>query len=96
MLSWHDPGVTTAQILVADDDEAIAASVRRALVYEGYDVFVVHDGSAALRSAVERPFDLFVLDVMMPELDGVEVCRLIRADSDVPILMLTARDALTV
>ena len=73
--------MTNAQILVADDDEAIAASVRRALIYEGYDVSVVHDGATALRVAVERPFDLFVLDVMMPELDGVEVCRRIRSDS---------------
>ena len=86
--------MTNAQILVADDDEAIAASVRRALIYEGYDVSVVHDGAAALRVAVERPFDLFVLDVMMPELDGVEVCRRIRSDSSVPILMLTAKDAI--
>ena len=81
-----------AQILIADDDERIAASVRRALIYEGYDVTVASDGSEALAAARERPFDLVVLDVMMPEVDGVEVCRRLRAAGDVPVLMLTAKD----
>jgi len=87
-------GVVNPQILVADDDERIAASVRRALIYEGYDVAVAHDGSEALAMARERPFDLVVLDVMMPGVDGVEVCRRIRADGDMPVLMLTAKDAI--
>jgi two-component system response regulator MprA len=62
-------------ILVADDDELIAASLRRALIYEGYRVEVANDGVAALKSALEHRPDLVVLDVMMPGLDGIEVCR---------------------
>ncbi len=80
------------QILVVDDDEMIAASVRRALVYEGYAVVVAHDGAEALRAARNHQPDLMILDVMMPEVDGIEVCRRIREDGDVPVLMLTARD----
>lgn len=80
------------QILVADDDEMIAASIRRALIYEGYSVEVVHDGAQALVSARDRQPDLVILDVMMPEVDGVEVCRRLRADGDIPVLMLTAKD----
>jgi two-component system response regulator MprA len=80
-------------ILVVDDDTRIAASVRRALVYEGYDVDVAYDGRAALYSAFGQAPDLVVLDLMLPDIDGFEVCRRLRAESDVPILMLTARDA---
>ncbi|GMR02740.1 MAG: two-component system response regulator MprA [Acidimicrobiia bacterium] len=80
------------QILVVDDDEMIAASVRRALVYEGYAVVVANDGAEALRVARNHQPDLMILDVMMPEIDGIEVCRRIREDGDVPVLMLTARD----
>jgi len=80
------------QILVADDDEMIAASIRRALIYEGYDVSVAKDGAQALAAARDRHPDLVILDVMMPEIDGVEVCRRLRAEGDVPVLMLTAKD----
>jgi two-component system, OmpR family, response regulator MprA len=82
-----------ARILVVDDDPRIAAAVRRALVYEGYEVDLADDGRGAIDAARERLPDLVVLDVMLPELDGIEVCRRLRAGSDVPILMLTARDA---
>jgi len=82
-----------ARILVVDDDPRIAAAVRRALVYEGHAVDVAADGAGALAAARERLPDLVVLDVMLPGIDGVEVCRRLRAASDVPILMLTARDA---
>jgi two-component system response regulator MprA len=86
-----------ARLLVVDDDPRIAASLRRALIYEGYEVAVAADGPAALASARERPPDLVVLDVMLPGLDGVEVCRRLRTGSppgeEVAILMLTARDA---
>jgi two-component system response regulator MprA len=86
-------GTMKPHVLVADDDKRIAASVRRALIYEGYDVSVVHDGTEALRMARDHMPDLLILDIMMPEIDGVEVCRRIRADGDVPVLMLTAKDA---
>ncbi len=82
-----------ALILVVDDDSRIAASLRRALIYEGYTVEVAGDGPAALACARERPPDLVVLDVMLPGLDGVEVATRLRSGGDVPILMLTARDA---
>lgn len=82
-------------ILVVDDDERIAASVRRALIYEGYDVEVALDGEAALVAARRVNPDLVVLDVMLPGIDGVEVCRRLRAAGDVAVLMLTARDAVS-
>jgi len=82
-------------ILVVDDDARLGASLRRALAYEGYAVEVVADGPGALVAARDRAPDLVVLDVMLPGLDGVEVCRRLRAGSDVAILMLTARDAVS-
>lgn len=80
------------QILIADDDAMIAASVRRALVYEGYAVVVATDGAEALTAARDHRPDLVILDVMMPKFDGIEVCRRLREGGDVPVLMLTARD----
>ena len=80
------------RILVVDDDPRIAATVQRVLVYEGWQVQVAADGPSALRSAREDPPDLVVLDVMLPGLDGTEVCRRLRAAGDVSILMLTALD----
>jgi two-component system response regulator MprA len=79
-------------VLVVDDDEKITSFLRRALAYEGYQVEVAPSGSVALGQALKAPPDLVVLDVMMPGLDGVEVCRRLRAGGDVPVLMLTARD----
>ena len=83
------------RVLVVDDDAGVAAAVRRALVYDGYDVDVASDGPSALGQVRDAPPDLVILDVMLPGLDGLEVCRRLRADTtlDVPILMLTARDA---
>ena len=80
-------------VLVVDDDSHIAASLRRALIYEGYAVDVAPDGAVALNRARERIPDLVVLDVMLPGMSGVEVCERLRAAGDVPILMLTAKDA---
>ena len=89
---------TGRRVLVVDDDARLGASLRRALAYEGHAVEVATDGPGALVAARDRPPDLVVLDVMLPGLDGVEVCRRLRAGgagSDVPILMLTARDAIS-
>jgi two-component system response regulator MprA len=83
-----------AHVLVVDDDGRIAASLRRALIYEGYEVDVANDGRGALAKALERTPDVVVLDVMLPDIDGMEVCRRLRAEGDVPILMLTARDGM--
>ncbi len=82
------------RVLVVEDDAEIAGVLRRSLGMEGYEVRVAGDGEAALdASAVFEP-DAVVLDLGLPRLDGVEVCRRMRSGSDVPILMLTARDAL--
>src|SRR5215210_204121 len=81
-----------ARVLVVDDDEKITGFLRRALAYEGYQVDVADGGAAALALALRSPPDVVVLDVMMPGLSGLEVCRRLRAGGDVPVLMLTARD----
>ena len=77
---------------MVDDDKRIAASVRRALAYEGYDVEEAQDGFDALIAARNNKPDAVVLDLMLPGMDGVEVCRRLRAvGDDVAVLMLTAR-----
>ena len=80
-----------ARILVAEDDRKQADLICRYLEREGYSVAVVHDGRAAIEAARQRRPDLLVLDVMMPRVDGLDVCRVLRAESDMPIIMLTAR-----
>lgn len=83
-------------ILVVDDDRAVRDSLRRSLTFNGYTVDTAHDGLDALEKlAADRP-DALVLDVMMPRVDGLEVCRRLRgAGDDLPILMLTARDSVS-
>jgi two-component system response regulator MprA len=81
-------------ILVVEDDQGIADTLRRGLIFEGYRVSLVHDGTEALVSARDHPPDLVVLDWMLPSMDGLEVCRRLRAATDVPILMLTAKDSI--
>ncbi len=81
-----------SRVLVVDDDAPLRTSLRRALAYEGYTVREAEDGQDALRDALSHPPDLVVLDLMMPGIDGIEVCRRLREGSDVPVLMLTARD----
>jgi two-component system response regulator MprA len=82
-------------ILVVDDDRAVREALERALGLEGFDVELAADGAQALASVKRREPDAIVLDVLMPGLDGLEVCRLLRkAQSRVPILMLTVRDEL--
>ena len=84
--------MTLPRILVVEDEAMVAEVVERYLRRDGYDVEVVHDGLAAAASyAAERPA-LVVLDVMLPGLDGLELCRRIRADGDTPIILLTSRD----
>lgn len=84
-----------ARILVVEDDKRIAASVRRALVYDGYEVEVAHDGVTALNAARNSPPDLVVLDLMLPGMDGEQVCRRLReAGNETAVLMLTAKASL--
>jgi two-component system response regulator MprA len=82
------------RVLVVEDDVDIAGVLRRSLDKEGYDVRIAGDGEAALEESTVFEPDAVVLDLGLPKLDGVEVCRRLRQDGDVPILMLTARDAL--
>jgi DNA-binding response OmpR family regulator len=84
----------TERILVVDDDAEIRELVRRGLALAGYAATVAEDGEAALRVARDEAFDLVVLDRLLPGIDGLEVCRRLRAaDAWLPIVMLTARDA---
>ncbi|MBI5300823.1 MAG: response regulator transcription factor [Chloroflexi bacterium] len=81
------------RILVIEDEQKIGDLLRRGLTYEGFRVEVCADGEAGLKAARDNPPDLVVLDWMLPGLDGLEVCRRLRAGGAVPILMLTAKDS---
>ena len=83
----------SGRILLADDERDIREPVGYALRREGFDVDCVADGEAALEAARSGRYDLLLLDVMMPKLSGTDVCRIVRAESDLPIIMLTAKDA---
>lgn len=80
-------------ILLVEDEKSIARFVELELKHEGYDVTVCYDGRRGLETALGGAFDVLLLDVMLPELNGIEVCRRVRAQSSVPILLITARDA---
>ena len=84
----------TAHILMIDDDGKITDAVRRGLAYQGYRVDVAHNGADGLEKARRWAPDVVILDILMPGLDGLEVCRRLRAAGDVPILLLTARDSI--
>ena len=82
--------------MVVDDEPAVRNSLERALKLEGYEVSSAEDGALALRELAISPADAIVLDVLMPEVDGLEVCRRLREAGDrTPVLMLTARDAVS-
>jgi two-component system response regulator RegX3 len=83
---------TNTRILVVDDESSITEFVRYNLKKEGYEVDVAADGATALSMATSSDYDLIVLDVMLPNLDGYEVTRRLRATSSVPVLFLSARD----
>jgi two-component system response regulator MprA len=82
----------STRILIIEDDDAILRFLRRGLAYEGYTIDTAPDGLAGLAIARDHPPDLVVLDWMLPGLDGLEVCRRLRAGGPVPILMLTAKE----
>lgn len=79
------------QILIVEDDADIAAIERDYLELGGYDVTIAADGTAGLDAALHQPFDLILLDVMLPGVDGFTICKAVRAEKDIPILMVTAR-----
>ncbi|GAX89403.1 response regulator transcription factor [Effusibacillus lacus] len=80
------------KIYVVDDDEKICEIIARYLQTEGYQVRIFHRAAAALEAWTQEPPDMFILDIMMPGMDGYEFCRRIRAQSMVPIIMVSARD----
>lgn len=79
------------RVLVVDDEPIVTEVVQRYLIREGYQVQVAADGRSALKQARDNAPDLVVLDLMLPEIDGLEVCRQLRAESSIPIIMLTAK-----
>jgi DNA-binding response OmpR family regulator len=85
------PDLQTFKVLVVEDDPQISRVLKLELEHEGYSVDVAGDGLTGLEKALKEP-DLVVLDLMLPKLDGMEVCTRIRAKSNVPIIMLTAKD----
>jgi two-component system, OmpR family, response regulator MprA len=84
--------LTRGDLLIVDDDPKITSLLRRALIAEGYEVRTASNGSEGLARVRERQPDLVVLDVLMPGIDGLEVCQRLREESDIPILILTAKD----
>jgi DNA-binding response OmpR family regulator len=82
----------SSTILLVDDEDSVQKLLAYPLEREGFRVLQAWDGEEALERFAAEPVDLVVLDVMLPKLDGLEVCKRLRADSDVPIIMLTARD----
>ena len=81
------------RILVVDDEKAIADLVGIYLTKEGFDVQIAYSGADAAKAILEQEFDLALLDVMLPDIDGFELLRTIRASHTYPVIMLTARDA---
>jgi DNA-binding response OmpR family regulator len=82
---------TTARILLVDDEQPVQKLLSYPLEKDGYEVVPALDGQEALNAFDRQPFDLVVLDIMLPKVDGLEVCRQLRAKSSVPIIMLTAK-----
>jgi two-component system response regulator MprA len=91
-MSTGESGEAPARVLIVDDEPAVREALRRALALEGYDVELAENGAEALRKVGAADPDLVVLDVLMPEVDGLAACRRLRAEGNrVPVLMLTAR-----
>ncbi len=80
-------------ILVIEDEENIASFIKMELMYEGYSVDISHDGKEGLNKALNQKFDLIILDLMLPSLNGIEICRRVRKTGTIPIIMLTSRDS---
>ncbi|MGE0114942.1 MAG: response regulator transcription factor [Steroidobacteraceae bacterium] len=86
------PGTATRRLLIVEDEQALAKVLRRHLVDAGFDVHLVFTGAGGLKAAESKPFDLILLDVMLPDIDGLEVCRKIRhRNMYTPVIMLTAK-----
>ena len=79
------------KLVIVDDEKLIVKGIKFSLEQDGYEVDVAYDGSEALKMAKEKEYDIVLLDVMLPEMDGMEVCQAIREFSEMPIIMLTAK-----
>jgi DNA-binding response OmpR family regulator len=91
----HGEGGNLMRVLVVEDEKRLANILRRGLIEDGYAVDVVYDGEEAEFTAESAPYDLIILDVMLPKKDGISVCRYLRSRKiNIPILMLTAKDSL--
>lgn len=90
-----EEGLFLAKILIVEDEAKIARFLELELKHEGYEVLVAGDGRTGLEKALREEVDLVVLDIMLPGLSGIEVCRRIRLESKLPIIMLTAKDDVT-
>ncbi|NLC18525.1 MAG: response regulator transcription factor [Clostridiales bacterium] len=84
-----------ARILIIEDEAKIARFLELELKHEGYEVLIAGDGRVGLEKALKENVDLIILDIMLPGLSGIEVCRRVRQESNVPIIMLTAKDDVT-
>src|SRR3954468_2282713 len=91
--SQPKPTERTAHVLIVEDEASLSDSIRYNLEREGFAVTVAGDGVRALERFRAEPIALVILDLMLPELSGLDVCRAIRAESDVPIIMVTAKDS---
>ena len=85
-------GSFMSKILIVEDEQKIARFIELELTHEGYEVQAAHDGRTGLALCDTWKPDLLILDLMLPELSGIEVCRRLRQQSDIPIIMLTAKD----
>lgn len=81
------------KILIIEDEENIASFINMELSYEGYKVDTCNDGKEGLNKALENDYDMIILDLMLPTLNGLEVCRRLRKSKNTPVIMLTARDS---
>lgn len=81
------------KVLIVEDEENMVSFIQMELKYEGYEVDVANDGRLAVSMALENDYDLILLDLMLPGINGLEVCRRVRKEKDTPIIMLTARDS---
>jgi len=88
-------GIALAKILIIEDEMKIARFLELELKHEGYEVLIAGDGRLGLEKALKENVDLIILDIMLPGLSGIEVCRRVRLESRVPIIMLTAKDDVT-
>ncbi|MBQ5961052.1 MAG: response regulator transcription factor [Firmicutes bacterium] len=80
-----------SKILVVDDEKMIVKGIRYAMEHDGYEIDAAYDGETALEMIRNRQYDLVILDVMLPKVDGIQVCQTVRETSNVPIIMLTAK-----